>query len=203
MKHFADQITRNQGVLFSRPPHEFYNLTVTEFFHGRNKSEVTIEACFSWNAGDAYPADRSGMTMLAVEIPSGYEFEWTEAYKVMATLPSLLVNFDKKPGKTLWYLDHVPAEETCFHHTVRRYLPVANLTRTRQAVIFEPFRPERFFVRTFNATSLYVLSVCEVCGSYQCPYCPFYSGVALPPTLSYVLSLTVIVCAIFIHKTHL
>ena len=59
---------------------------------------------------------------------------------------------------------------------VRRYLPVANLTRTRQAVIIEPFNPERFFVRTFNATSLYILSICEVCGSYQCPFCPFYSG---------------------------
>ena len=31
-------------------------------------------------------------------------------------------------------------------------------------------------VRTFNATSLYILSICEVCGSYQCPYCPFYSS---------------------------
>ncbi len=50
-----------------------------------------------------------------------------------------------------------------------------------QAVIVEPLRPERFFVRTFNATSLYILSICEVCGSYQCPYCPFYS--AAPPLL--------------------
>ncbi len=43
-------------------------------------------------------------------------------------------------------------------------------------MIVEPLRPERFFVRTFNATSLYILSICEVCGSYQCPYCPFYSS---------------------------
>ena len=27
-----------------------------------------------------------------------------------------------------------------------------------------------------NAFSLYVLSVCHVCGSYQCPYCPIFSG---------------------------
>jgi hypothetical protein len=57
-----------------------------------------------------------------------------------------------------------------------RYYPVANLTRTRQAVLIEPLRPEKFYVKTFNATSLYILSICEVCGSYQCPYCPFYSG---------------------------
>jgi CD109 antigen len=65
---------------------------------------------------------------------------------------------------------------TQFLFQVRRYFPVANLTRTRQAVLIEPLRPDRFMVRTFNATSLYILSICEVCGSYQCPYCPFYSG---------------------------
>merc|ERR1719418_401529 len=85
-----------------------------------------------------------------------------------------------KEGKTIWYFDRVDAgvngRPRCFSHTVRRYYPVANLTRTRQAVIVEPLRPERFFVRTFNATSLYILSICEVCGSYQCPYCPFYSA---------------------------
>jgi hypothetical protein len=43
-------------------------------------------------------------------------------------------------------------------------------------VLIEPLRPEKFYVKTFNATSLYILSICEVCGSYQCPYCPFYSG---------------------------
>ena len=93
---------------------------------------------------------------------------------------------------------------------------MANLTRTRQAVLIEPLRPERFTVskreggaclevsfdytqqrennasyhpqvRTFNATSLYILSICEVCGSYQCPYCPFYSASAMfAPSLAFV-----------------
>ena len=97
--------------LHCRPPQEFFNLTVSEFFHGRNKSEVTIETCFSWNPPGN---ERSGMTMIAVDIPSGYEFEWTAAYDVMGHYPGLLVNFDKRPGKTLWYLDYVPTEETCF-----------------------------------------------------------------------------------------
>ena len=93
-------------------------------------------------------------------------------------------------GKTIWYFDHIPAYTQCFEHTVRRYYPVANLTRTRQAVLVEPLRPERFFVRTFNATSLYILSICEVCGSYQCPYCPFYSpaDALLPSGLVVILA---------------
>lgn len=27
-----------------------------------------------------------------------------------------------------------------------------------------------------NAYNLYALSICHVCGSYQCPYCPNFSG---------------------------
>ena len=46
--------------------------------------------------------------------------------------------------------------------SISRYFPVANMTRTRQAVIIEPLRPEKFYVKTFNATNLYVLSICEV-----------------------------------------
>ena len=78
---------------------------------------------------------------------------------------------------------------------------MANLTRTRQAVIVEPLRPERFFVRTFNATSLYILSICEVCGSYQCPYCPFYS--AAPPTqlaINWALAAALLVSHVFFNS---
>jgi len=31
-------------------------------------------------------------------------------------------------------------------------------------------------MQVFNATPLYVLDICEVCGSYQCPYCPYFSS---------------------------
>lgn len=34
---------------------------------------------------------------------------------------------------------------------------------------------ERFVQVLVNSTPLHVLNVCEVCGSYQCPYCPHYS----------------------------
>ena len=79
---------------------------------------------------------------------------------------------------------------------ISRYYPVANLTRTRQAVLVEPLRPERFFVRTFNATSLYILSICEVCGSYQCPYCPFYSAADGPPGPNYAVMVVLSVVAL-------
>ena len=115
--------------------------------------------------------------MLVVDIPSGYIMLQPDGNKVVRSgvIPQLRDSDVTKPGKTIWYFDHVPSYTQCFDHTVRRYFPVANITRTRHAVIIEPLRPERFFIRTFNATSLYILSVCDVCGSYQYPYCPYYS----------------------------
>ena len=56
------------------------------------------------------------------------------------------------------FINHMFIKILCFS----RYFPVANMTRTRQAVIIEPLRPEKFYVKTFNATNLYVLSICEV-----------------------------------------
>merc|ERR1711934_252453 len=120
----------------------------------------------------------SGYTMLQVDIPSGYIMLQPDANKIVRSkvVPQLKDADMEKPGKTLWYFEYITNQMQCFEHTVRRYFPVANLTRTRQAVIIEPLRPEKFYVKPFNATSLYVLSICEVCGSYQCPYCPFYSS---------------------------
>ena len=104
------------------------------------------------------------MAMLVLDIPSGYIMLQPDANKVVRSgvLPQLKDSDVTKPGKTIWYLDHVPDYNQCFSHKIRRYYPVANLTRTRHAVIIEPLRPERFQIRTFNSTPLYILSVCEV-----------------------------------------
>jgi len=40
-----------------------------------------------------------------------------------------------------------------------------------------------------NSTALYVLNICEVCGSYQCPYCPFYSAAGLASSSAVALAL--------------
>jgi CD109 antigen len=174
------QLDVNWGVDYEpfkdMPSTDCFNLTVKEYFHGRNKSEITINSCFSWTLTRESPM--SGMAMLIVDIPSGYIMMQPDANRLVnrRIIPEMRDADVTKEGKTIWYFDHIPPYTQCFEHTVRRYYPVANLTRTRQAVIVEPLRPEHFFVRTFNATSLYILSICEVCGSYQCPYCPFYSS---------------------------
>ena len=180
---------------------ECFNLTVEEKFHGRNKSEITIKSCFSWTLREE--GETSGMAMLIVDIPSGYIMLQPDANRIVKSgrIPQMKDADVLKEGKTIWYFDHIPSYQQCFDHTVRRYYPVANLTRTRQAVIVEPLRPERFFVRTFNATSLYILSICEVCGSYQCPYCPFYSSANLPNVNWAVLFTLIVTILVFNLQT--
>lgn len=49
--------------------------------------------------------------------------------------------------------------------------------------------PERFQMLMLNST-VNSLDICEVCGSYQCPYCPIYSSaftLAPPPFVALVL----------------
>ena len=68
------QLDVNWGVDFEpfkdNPPVECFNLTINEFFRGRNKSEIDVNSCFSWKCTDH--SETSGLTMLVVDIPSGY-----------------------------------------------------------------------------------------------------------------------------------
>jgi hypothetical protein len=178
------------------PPEECFNLTIYETFRGRNKSEIDVRSCMSWTCTNE--SETSGMAMLVVDIPSGYILLQPDANHIVRSgvIPELKDADSNKPGKTIWYFEHIRPEMQCFTHTVRRYYPVANLTRTRQAVLIEPLRPEKFYVKTFNATSLYILSICEVCGSYQCPYCPFYSG---GPSLQAPSILTLLLFLVIAH----
>ena len=50
-------------------------------------------------------------------------------------------------------------------------------------------------MQIFNATPLYVLDICEVCGSYQCPYCPYFS--AAPKAIS--LNSTIVFHSLLIY----
>lgn len=42
--------------------------------------------------------------------------------------------------------------------------------------LFIFFFLERFNETIFDALPTYLLNICEVCGSSQCPYCPIYNS---------------------------
>ena len=68
------QLDINWGVDYEprkdHPPEQCFNLTIHETFRGRNKSEIDVKSCMSWTC--TQDSATSGMTMLVVDIPSGY-----------------------------------------------------------------------------------------------------------------------------------
>lgn len=65
--------------------------------------------------------------------------------------------------------------ETCVDFTVERWFPVANMSRYLPIRVYDYYAPERFNETIFDSLPTYILNICEVCGSSQCPYCPIYN----------------------------
>lgn len=175
---------------------ESFHLSVREFYsHERNKSAITIETCMRW-----LKENHSGRAVLEMEIPTGYHLVESEAVKYTNNVPQL---HDAKtlPGLTMWFFHHVVNDTSCFNHTVRRWHPVANISLTRQALLYETSARENFVQTLVNSTSLYVLNICEVCGSYQCPYCPYYNASTKAGLPSLIVKIILLVVYIYQNIT--
>ena len=117
------QLDVNWGIDYEpfkdAPPVDCFNLTVQEFFHGRNKSEITIKSCFAWTLTEEGPT--SGMAMLVVDIPSGYILLQPDANRIVRSrvVPEMRDADSTKPGKTIWYFDRVSGIEDFFPMAVQ------------------------------------------------------------------------------------
>ncbi|CAG2123424.1 unnamed protein product, partial [Medioppia subpectinata] len=119
----------------------------------------------------------SGLTVLEVTIPTGYVIQQQELDLIVKT--TSLSNLEEArhyDRKVVFYFDYLDINPTCISFTVQRWYPVANLTRYIPVRVYDYYAPERFNETMFNTQNLYYLSVCHVCASYQCPYCPIFSG---------------------------
>ncbi|XP_045124583.1 C3 and PZP-like alpha-2-macroglobulin domain-containing protein 8 [Portunus trituberculatus] len=163
-----------------KPPRKYFDLTVTEIYpRFRNKSIIYTEICTKWTAVEV--SQVSHAAYLEIEVPTGYFISQPVANaivkKTMATDFPQLIDVKVSQTKLSWQFSYVPSDKmNCFNYTLRRHFPAANLTTVRYASIYELFAPEHFETTVINSTSLAALDICEVCGSYQCPYCPYYSG---------------------------
>ncbi|XP_018026938.1 complement C5 [Hyalella azteca] len=188
-------------ALKKQPPVEAFDMTVHErYSRYGNKSIATVHICARWVNTEESPT--SGAVVLEVENPTGYVAYQLDAERAIAearrtkTFPSirdvLAGHGDFYSTHTVWYFDYVPSNESfCFEYSMRRWYPVANMTTVRMATIYEQYQPERFQVVMFNS-STFSLDICEVCGSYQCPYCPIYSTASTATTSTAAILLLVL-----------
>ncbi|XP_069950501.1 CD109 antigen [Cherax quadricarinatus] len=169
-----------------KPARKYFDLSVSETYHFRNKTLINTQVCARWAAVDV--SRTSHAALLEVEVATGYDLYQPHANKFVreaqaADFPQLM-DAKTDPSRIFWQFNHIESERfRCFSYQLVRHFPAANLTATRSATIMELFAPEHFETTMINSTSLAALDICEVCGSYQCPYCPYYSGTADLPLL--------------------
>jgi CD109 antigen len=175
-----------------QPPVRAFDLDVSATFSGRNSSHITFRSCQRWVYLEE--SSMSGMAVLEVTIPTGYVIQQQELDVIVKSSP--LRNLEEArfyDRKVVFYFDYLDSTFTCVSFTVQRWYPVANLTRYIPIRVYDYYAPERFNETMFNTQNLYYLSVCHVCGSYQCPYCPIFSGSSnLTPNLIFILVLTLL-----------
>ncbi|XP_075980863.1 macroglobulin complement-related isoform X2 [Anticarsia gemmatalis] len=176
------------------PPVPCFSLVSNHHFYGRNQSHIEFQGCASWTLVEESP--RSGMAVLEVGVPTGYMIQQQrlDAYVLSRRVPTLQ-RAKYLPTKILFYFDYLSPEPTCVNFTIERWFPVANMSRYLPMRVYDYYAPERFNESIFDALPTYLLNICEVCGSSQCPYCAIYNS-ALRTTLATPLLLITVLLAI-------
>nr|QOJ54018.1 macroglobulin complement-related 2 [Ixodes ricinus] len=161
--------------LVTQPPVPAFALNIRQNSYGRNSSHVAFRSCQSWIRTEESP--RSGMAVLEVNLPSGYyiQQQTLDAYVQSSNVRNLReARYQEK--KVEIYFDYLDTSPICVNFTAQRWYPVANMTRFISIRVYDYYAPERFNETMFELYNLYALSICHVCGSYQCPYCPVFSA---------------------------
>ncbi|XP_066263111.1 CD109 antigen [Euwallacea similis] len=159
----------------TQPPTRAFDLVTKQYFYGRNQSHITYVSCQRWtNFNESH---RSGMAILDITVPTGYivQQQDLDAYVISRRVRNLQrAKFEER--KVYFYFDFLDSEDTCVNFTVERWYPVANMSRYLSARVYDYYAPERFNETLIDSLSTYVLDICQVCGSSQCPYCWIYNS---------------------------
>ncbi|XP_058120084.1 CD109 antigen [Anopheles ziemanni] len=171
----------------TEPPVPAFELTTSTLFHGRNQSHISYVICQRWIYTEE--SIRSGMAVLDVAVPTGYMIQQQklDSYILSQRVRNLQrARFQER--KVLFYFDYLDDEFVCVNFTLERWMPVANMSRYLPIRVYDYYAPERFNETIFDSLQTYLLNICEVCGSSQCPYCSIYN-LAVRAPVSAVLML--------------
>lgn len=191
--------------LVDNPSYDTFEITVDEKrFSGRNASTMVLSPCIRWLRTDLAPV--TGMVAVQVEVPTGYGVNRDEIMKLYwSGVPGLRrVRF--RDDTLIVLLEYVrPDQPTCFTFEARRWYPVANISITHGINVFEYAETGVKWLHIYDTYTLFHLHICQVCGSFQCPYCPNYNKATnlMPPSstvVAFFLMLTHFVIA-FLHHS--
>ncbi|XP_064467422.1 CD109 antigen-like [Ornithodoros turicata] len=165
----------DRNFLLIPPANDAFDLTLEAKYSGRNRSHINIKSCAKWKLTRVSPT--SGAAVLELDIPTGYMNyrPALDTYVKEGSVPHLRMA-KVLPRTAVFMFDHLVSNWTCINFLIQRWYPVANSTRYLKAKVYEYNIPENYKETIWENYDLYVLNICEVCGSYQCPYCPYFSA---------------------------
>ncbi|VDD75471.1 unnamed protein product [Mesocestoides corti] len=157
-----------------------FDIECTPAFTGRNNSHMLMSVCGSWTGNHPLePANESGMAVFEVRVPTGYVVLNDELrnYVRSGRVPRLkYARF--RPHYVHFFFDKLTTERTCVEFNASRFYPVSNMSDHQVCLAYEYYEPGRYNNSMYEVISLYTNTICSVCGSFQCPYCPDYNAVA-------------------------
>ncbi|XP_052865238.1 CD109 antigen [Anopheles cruzii] len=173
----------------TQPPVPAFDLTTRTIFHGRNQSHISYVICQRWT--NTAESIRSGMAVLDVAVPTGYMIQQQklDSY-ILSQRVRNLQRARYQERKVLFYFDYLDDEYVCVNFTLERWMPVANMSRYLPIRVYDYYAPERFNETIFDSLQTYLLNICEVCGSSQCPYCSIYNLATRSPVSIALMLLT-------------
>ncbi|KAL3859107.1 hypothetical protein ACJMK2_009340 [Sinanodonta woodiana] len=154
---------------------EYFEITNDNiYFTGRNFSVMEMTPCVRWLYTDR--SLEAGLTVLEVDIPTGFVvMNDTLRQFVKSGVQSNLKRAEFYDRKVVLYFSHLDTSKTCVPIRADRWYPVANMTIQHKMRVYDYYEPGMYKVAIYTTYNMFNLNICYVCGSYQCPYCPFFN----------------------------
>lgn len=121
--------------------------------------EIEVKACSQWTDGN----QNSGMAVMDVGIPSGFELDWDTVDKIMSDSSLKLKRVESPDRKVLFYFDEIPASKmVCVTVTFQRAYDVGK-PQPSSASVYSYYEPENRADALYAVDSLKDQGVCRVC----------------------------------------
>uniref|UniRef100_A0A095AXW1 CD109 antigen n=1 Tax=Schistosoma haematobium TaxID=6185 RepID=A0A095AXW1_SCHHA len=154
-----------------------FEIECTPGFLSRNNSIMIMTACGRWvGTTGIEPLPQSGMAVFEIGLPTGFIVLNDDLRRYVNSLMVPNLRYARANSRYVhFFFDTITPDKTCVQFTAERYYPVANITQQHRCSAYEYYEPGRYNNSLYNVVSLYTNNICNVCGSFACPYCPDYN----------------------------
>lgn len=139
------------------PPDSSFDFVLKVLKESNN--EIELEACSKWTEKD----QESGMAVMDIEIPSGFELDWDKVQKILSEKSLKLKRVESPDRKVLFYFDEIPSvQRVCVKVTFYRAYEVGK-PQPSTASVYSYYEPVNRAVAQYAVDSLKDQGVCRFC----------------------------------------